>query len=129
MLEDTRNSQDLQIVVSDNKTELASSFAGVKDGSLSGTGTGQMDDDGNKKNMSSEEEVQDLIRQFNEMIEWMDLKFEAAFQQKDKEFMIAYREHVQDIQKELNDLKDKCNDQVFMTLKKKKIESLEKKLG
>ena len=129
MLEDTRNSQELQIVVSDNKTELASSFAGVKDGSLSGTGTGQMDDDGNKKNMSSEEEVQDLIRQFNEMIEWMDLKFEAAFQQKDKEFMIAYREHVQDIQKELNDLKDKCNDQVFMTLKKKKIESLEKKLG
>ena len=28
------------------------------------------------------------------MIEFMDFKFEAAFQQKDKEFMIAYREHV-----------------------------------
>lgn len=43
--------------------------------------------------------------------------------------MLAYRNHVNHVQKELNELKEKCNDQVFMALKKKKIESLEKKLS
>lgn len=86
------------------------------------------DEDGQPK-MSPRTKIQLQIDQFKQMIDFMDFKFEAQFQQKDKEFMLAYRNHVNHVQKELNELKEKCNDQVFMALKKKKIESLEKKLS
>ena len=52
-----------------------------------------------------------------------------TIREENKQALQTIGAQVQEIQKELNDLKDKCNDQVFMTLKKKKIESLEKKLG
>ena len=55
------------------------------------------------------------------MIKFMDFSFERAFQQKDKEFMIAYRSHIKEIQKEIDQLKADSNDQRYMELKKKKI--------
>ena len=44
------------------------------------------------------------------MIKFMDFSFERAFSQKDKEFMIAYREHIKEIQKEIDKLKNESND-------------------
>ena len=52
------------------------------------------------------------------MIQFMDFSFERAFQQKDKEFMIAYRAHIKEIQKEIDQLKADSNDQRYMELKK-----------
>lgn len=46
------------------------------------------------KKMKPKEQIEHYITQFDQMIKFMDFKFEDAFQQKDKEFMIAYREHV-----------------------------------
>ena len=43
--------------------------------------------------------------------------------------MIAYREHISQIQKEINQLKADTNDQKFMELKMQKIETLETKLN
>ena len=59
----------------------------------------------------------------------MDWTFEQCFQQKDKEFMIAYREHISQIQSEINKIKAETNDQKFLELKMQKIETLETKLG
>lgn len=59
----------------------------------------------------------------------MDFSFERAFQQKDKEFMIAYREHIKAIQIEIDQLKADSNDQRFMMLKNQKIKTLETKLS
>jgi uncharacterized membrane protein (DUF106 family) len=43
--------------------------------------------------------------------------------------MIAYREHIKEIQEEINKLKANSNDSVYQELKKKKIETLESKLS
>ena len=43
--------------------------------------------------------------------------------------MIAYRAHIKEIQKEIDQLKADSNDQRYMELKKQKIETLETKLG
>lgn len=58
----------------------------------------------------------------------MDFSFEKVFQKKDKEFMIAYREHIQTIQTEIDSMKASTNDSNYMKLKNEKIESLENKL-
>lgn len=63
------------------------------------------------------------------MIEYMDFSFEMAFQQKDNEFMLAYREHIKMIQEEINRLKVNSEDQRYMQIKKEKIETLEGKLS
>ena len=105
--------------------EKNASAAMMKEGSLSHN---LDDDEDGQPKLSPRSQCKQYTDQFLEMIEYMDFKFEAAFQQKDKEFMMAYRDHVQMIQAELNDLKRNCNDDVYMDLKKKKIESLEKKL-
>ena len=43
--------------------------------------------------------------------------------------MVAYREHIKLIQKEIDQQKEKCKDTKYMEEKKTKIETLEKKLG
>jgi predicted RNase H-like nuclease (RuvC/YqgF family) len=43
--------------------------------------------------------------------------------------MIAYREHIKQIQAEIDKLKNESNDQRYMELKKQKIETLESKLS
>ena len=43
--------------------------------------------------------------------------------------MIAYRAHIKEIQKEIDQLKADSNDQRYLELKNKKIETLETKLG
>ncbi len=58
----------------------------------------------------------------------MDFSFEKVFQKKDKEFMIAYREHIQTIQTEIDSMKASTNDSNYMKLKNEKVESLENKL-
>jgi hypothetical protein len=54
------------------------------------------------------------VKGFDEMIEYMDFSFEMAFQQKDNEFMLAYREHIKMIQEEINRLKVNSEDQRYM---------------
>lgn len=49
------------------------------------------------KKMSGVEAIKAYIEGFDEMIKFMDFSFERAFSQKDKEFMIAYREHIKEI--------------------------------
>ena len=56
------------------------------------------------KKMSGVEAIEAYIEGFDEMIKFMDFSFERAFSQKDKEFMIAYREHIKEIQKEIDKL-------------------------
>ncbi len=46
------------------------------------------------KKMSGHEQIRAYIEGFDEMIKFMDFSFERAFQQKDKEFMLAYRDHI-----------------------------------
>lgn len=87
------------------------------------------DDSGDNKKKTAEEKIKDEIKGFDEMIKFMDFSFERAFQQKDKEFMIAYRAHIKEIQKEIDQLKADSNDQRYLELKNKKIETLETKLG
>ena len=60
--------------------------------------------------MSGHDQIQAYIEGFDEMIKFMDFSFERAFQQKDKEFMIAYREHIKEIQTEIDKLKAETND-------------------
>ena len=79
--------------------------------------------------MSGRESIKEITKGFDEMIEFMDFSFERAFQQKDNEFMLAYRDHIKIIQKEIDQLKSQSNDQKYMMKKKEKIESLEGKLG
>ena len=55
------------------------------------------------------------------MIEFMDFSFETAFQQKDNEFMIAYREHIKFIQDEIDKLKKESNNEKYLEKKKEKI--------
>lgn len=43
--------------------------------------------------------------------------------------MIAYREHIKEIQTEIDKLKAESNDQRYQELKKQKIETLESKLS
>lgn len=86
------------------------------------------DEDGKQK-LSPRSQIMLYVDQFQYMIEFMDFSFETQFQTKDKEFMIAYREHVQVIQKDLNELKENCNDQRYQAMRQKKIDSLEKKLS
>lgn len=55
------------------------------------------DSDSKPKKMTGDEQIQAYIEGFDEMIKFMDFSFERAFSQKDKEFMIAYREHIKEI--------------------------------
>ena len=57
-------------------------------------GLDDMDGEGAKK-LSPRSQIQFYVDQFQGMIDYMDFSFETLFQQKDKEFMIAYREHVE----------------------------------
>ena len=86
------------------------------------------DNEANKK-LTGEEDCKAQIVAIEEMIQFMDFSFERAFQQKDKEFMIAYREHIKAIQIEIDQLKADSNDQRFMELKNQKIKTLETKLS
>ena len=70
------------------------------------------------KKMSGVEAIKAYIEGFDEMIKFMDFSFERAYSQKDKEFMIAYREHIKEIQKEIDKLKNESNDQRYQELKK-----------
>jgi len=70
-----------------------------------------------------------MTSDFEEMIKFMDFSFETAFQQKDNQFMLAYRDHVVKIQAEIDQLKRESNDQKYMEKKKQKIESLEATLA
>ena len=58
--------------------------------------------------------ITNMVKGFDEMIEYMDFSFEMAFQQKDNEFMLAYREHIKMIQEEINRLKVNSEDQRYM---------------
>ena len=70
-----------------------------------------------------------MTSDFEEMIKFMDFSFETALQQKDNQFMLAYRDHVVKIQAEIDQLKRESNDQKYMEKKKQKIESLEATLA
>jgi hypothetical protein len=50
------------------------------------------------KNMSTENRIIALIRQLDDLVKFMDFKFEEAFHKRDKDFMIAYGKHVEVIQ-------------------------------
>ena len=52
---------------------------------------------GEKKKKTAQEKIEEQIEGFDDMIKFMDFSFERAFQQKDKEFMIAYRAHIKEI--------------------------------
>ena len=78
--------------------------------------------------MSGQQKIEYFIKRFDTQIKWMDFSFEKVFQKKDKEFMIAYREHIQTIQTEIDSMKASTNDSNYMKLKNEKIESLENKL-
>ncbi len=80
------------------------------------------------KEMSGQQKIEYFIKRFDTQIKWMDFSFEKVFQKKDKEFMIAYREHIQTIQNEIDSMKASTNDSNYMKLKNEKIESLENKL-
>ena len=91
-----------------------------------GSQTGDDDDFNEGAGMSK---VKHFIAGFEEMIQFMDFSFERAFQQKDNEFMIAYRDHIKEIQLELDQLKRDSNDDKYIEKKREKIESLEGKLS
>jgi len=64
--------------------------------------------------LSPRARIKHMVKGFDEMIEYMDFSFEMAFQQKDNEFMLAYREHIKMIQEEINRLKVNSEDQRYM---------------
>jgi hypothetical protein len=83
------------------------------------TGASESEDEGNsdkKKEgkLSPRAWIKHIVKGFDEMIEYMDFSFEMAFQQKDNEFMLAYREHIKMIQEEINRLKVNSEDQRYM---------------
>ncbi|CDW73733.1 UNKNOWN [Stylonychia lemnae] len=65
---------------------------------------------------------------FTEMISFLDFSFEKAFERREKDFMLAYRAHIETVQKDIEELKSDSNDQKYLAIKKQKIELLEKKL-
>lgn len=90
---------------------------------------GELSDADSDNKVSGKEKIKGHLRDFDEMIEFMDFSFETAFQQKDNEFMIAYREHIKMIQDELHKLREKSNDTTYADKKKKKLQNLESKLN
>ena len=79
--------------------------------------------------MSGHDQIRAFIDGFEEMIKFMDFSFERAFQQKDKEFMLGYRDHIKLVQDEIEKLKAESNESRYQMLKQKKIEALESKLA
>lgn len=87
------------------------------------------EDDHENKNKMSKENILAIVSDMNMQIGFMDFSFEQAFQQKDKEFMIAYRGHIQMIQKEIDSIKKNSTDEKYLKTKMDKICNLESKLG
>ena len=46
------------------------------------------------KNMTTEDRIKAFIRQLDDLVRFMDFKFEEAFHKRDKDFMLAYGKHV-----------------------------------
>ena len=88
-----------------------------------------MDDDKKEPKLSGKEEIQNIIGEFDETIQYMDFSFERAFQEKDNQFILAYREHIQKIQKEIDELREQSNESTYKRKKLEKIETLESKLS
>ena len=55
--------------------------------------------------MSTENRIKAFIRQLDDLVRFMDFKFEEAFHKRDKDFMIAYGKHIKVIQQEIDLLK------------------------
>eukprot|EP00347_Sterkiella_histriomuscorum_P019926 403339774 len=66
--------------------------------------------------------------EFTEMIQFLDFSFEKAFDRKEKDFMLAYKAHIDLIAEDIEALKSDSNDQKYLAIKKQKIEQLESKL-
>ena len=67
--------------------------------------------------MSGHDQIRAFIDGFEEMIKFMDFSFERAFQQKDKEFMLGYRDHIKLVQDEIEKLKAESNESRYQMLK------------
>ena len=93
------------------------------EGSVIHMGADTEDDaDGDDQNkMKGKDKIEALVRDFEEMIQFMDFSFETAFQQKDNEFMVAYRDHIKSIQIEIDKIKGESNDAKYTEKKKEKI--------
>jgi predicted ATP-dependent protease len=73
--------------------------------------------------------IKEIQDQFEEMIRYMDTSFEKAFEKKEKDFFLAYRTHLMQIEEEIENLKNDGNDQKYVEIKKQKIKTLEGKLN
>jgi hypothetical protein len=63
------------------------------------------------------------------MVAFLDFSFDKALSEKDKAFMVAYREHIRQVQKEINKLKSESNESKYLALKMIKIQQFEEKLA
>ena len=103
--------------------EQAASTLEIEKRASQNNDTGASDSDGDGTSDKQKEgaspgaalrKITNMVKGFDEMIEYMDFSFEMAFQQKDNEFMLAYREHIKMIQEEINRLKVNSEDQRYM---------------
>jgi hypothetical protein len=54
-----------------------------------------LDLDGEKKpKLKGKELIKEILAEFDETIQYMDFSFERAFQEKDNQFILAYRDHI-----------------------------------
>jgi len=74
------------------------------------------------------EKFKSIVEEFDEMITFMDYSFEKAFEKKEKDFILAYRGHIDRVQEELIQLKAESSDQRFLQVKQQKVHQLENKL-
>jgi chromosome segregation ATPase len=106
LLEDSED-QIVKVPEAQDKLPTAMTISKLEESNLS-------DESQDKKKLNGMEEIQALTQDFNEMIEFMDFSFETAFQQKDNEFMVAYREHIRQIQEEIDKIRNESNDEQYI---------------
>lgn len=61
--------------------------------------------------------IKEISDEFDEMIRFMDTSFEKAFDKKEKDFMLAYRTHLSQIQTEIETLKSDGNNDKYVAIK------------
>ena len=88
-----------------------------------------MTNDGRPKKPTGVELIKENMKELTEVIGYLDFSFEKAFTIQEKEFMLAYKFHAEEIQKDIDSLKvDPSNTEQAEKEKEKKIKMYQERL-